>query len=1148
MSDVASWLDGLGLGDYAQPFAAQKIRFELLTDLEDADLRELGVAALGDRKLMLKAIAALKASQQASPNAGPASSAQRDGPVAAAAALHAGAIAGPHAEPVPAQAAPRHEAERRQLTVMFCDLVGSTVLSNRLDPEDLQQVVRTYHDAVARAVAHFDGHVAQFLGDGVLVYFGYPRAHEDDAARAVRAALRVIKAVAALETKASLDSPLQTRIGIATGRVVVGEIGSGTSAAEQTASGDTPNLAARLQNIARPGEIVLSAETRRLLGYSFDLETMGQLELKGFSAPVEVWRVLGERTVASRFEAQHTQELTRFIGRDSEVSLLLERWGLARDGEGQVVLLSAEAGIGKSRICQTFRERLAGEPHAVVLLQCSPYFSSSPLYPVVQYFERVTDMKASDTLAERAVKLELLTGSEITLTPASLGYFMRLMGLPDEGRIPAVGQTAEREKALTLQAPIDLLRGLAQHQPVLLLIEDAHWIDPSTEELLEMTIEQLRETRLLVLVTCRPEYVQSWGNPSNLTRLALSRLSLKQCVSLVEAVTGGKSLPPEVLTEIIRRTDGIPLFVEELTKSVLESGLLEETPTGYRLNGPLPAMAIPSTLQDSLMARLDRLAPAKEVAQVGAVIGREFSQRLLLQVLQMPEPRLDQALDELVRSELVFRRVQGADIHYTFKHALIRDTAYSSMLKSQRVLRHGQIAAAIEALEPDTIGGQPELLAYHHQEGGNPAAAFKYWSTAGDLAERRSASREGVTHYRAALSLLPGLPGAERKSEIELQLQLKLGTVLMQTEGFASHDTAQSFSKARALSLQLGRIDDYVASGAGVAATLWSAGRFDEVVDLFEQLTPDDLSHLKPMSQASRLMVLGLAKLNMGELAESWQITEGALHIIEDMGAAQRRDIGGADARVVVRGQCVNLRVHQGFLAQADAFTREAIALAAQRGHPPTQAWALGLARFMAYRNGDMKESARYAREVLDLSERLGFNGRIGPGLMMLGRALVADGQVDEGIDNLRRGFALWASTGAKAVGSEFASHAAEVLVKVGHVQDAAEFLVIGERFQQETGERFYGAELQRVRGLVAQAEGDVAAAKACFRRGFDLAKGQGAMLFALRSATELTRLCQARGAGNEGADLLRPIYEWFTEGFDNPDLVAARTLLGALR
>jgi class 3 adenylate cyclase/tetratricopeptide (TPR) repeat protein len=1107
---VAARLEALGLARYAPAFEAEDITLDVLPELSDADLKELGVATLGERKRMLKAFVMPPATPSASP-------------------------------------APAKEAERRQLTVMFCDMVGSTALAARLDPEDLQKVMRSFHDAVARAVAPYEGHVAQLLGDGVLIYFGYPRAHEDDAERAVRAARAALEVVARLSPHG--DVRLQTRMGIATGLVVVGEIGAGTPAAELTASGETPNLAARLQARAAPGEIVLADETRNLVRASFDTESLGMIELKGFAAPVPAWRVVAERTVASRFEARHESELIRLIGRDSEVALLLERWALAREGEGQAVLLSGEAGIGKSRITHALRERLVGESAATVLMQCSPYFTSSALYPLVQYFERVAGMQPDDDEATRTAKLARLAGSEIEFPALSFGYLLRALGLPDGGRVPAAlsdGDAAQRETALMLQAPIDLLRGLSRHHPVLLLVEDAHWIDPTSEALVAQSIEQLVDARVLIVITCRPEYTPAFGNPAHLTRLALNRLGQKSCAALVGAVSEGKPLPPEVLAEIIRKTDGIPLFVEELTKTVLQSGLLREEPDGWRLDGPLPQLAIPSTLQDSLMARLDRLAPAKEVAQVGALIGREFDRGLLGAVLQMPEERLGAALDELVRAELLVPREIGAGASYAFKHALIRDTASGSLLKSQWVLRHGQIAAAIEASQPDIALAQPELLAHHWQEGGNPARAFECWVRAGDLATRRIALREAATHYRAALAMLPAVQG--QGSALELELHMKLGGILMQTDGYGAPQTAACFDAGRALARSLGQIDVFALACAGLGANLWAKGSVRAAIEMQAQLSAADVPRLQPMSRFYRASVVGLSELHLGELSAAWAHTREASEQLEQVPQAEVHDVGGVDARVLILAQSVAVGVHLGLLDQSDAMTERALEIARERGHEPTRAWALGMARWRAWRRGEHAAAVRIARESLQLAERLGFHTRVATAQLMLGRALVSAGEVEPGAKLLREGYAQWVASGARATASEYASHAAEVLIDAGRPAEALPFLLAGERAQGEIEERFYAAELLRQRGRLIEArvvEATAEDAEAHYRRALDVAQAQGARLFALRAASELARLLGERGRAAEGDALLRPIYEAFEEGRDYPELRRARALLG---
>ena len=1119
MNDVARWLRDLGLGEYATGFAEQQIEFDLLAELGDADLKQLGVTALGHRKRLLKAIAALIGEGGTASVLTPS-----EPPALAATTLQ-----------------PPHDAERRQLTVMFCDLVGSTALAGRLDPEDLQQLIRSYHETVVAAVAPYEGYVAQFLGDGVLVYFGYPSAHEDDAARAVRSALGIVKAFDARRLRGDIN--LQTRIGIATGRVVIGGIGAGTPAAEQSASGETPNLAARLQAQAKPGEILLSDATRKLVGESFVLESLGLLNLKGFAAPGQAWRVADERRVATRFEAQHMQGLVEFIGRDSEVALLLDRWARARDREGQVVLLSGEAGIGKSRICQTLRERLAGESVATVLLQCSPYFSSSALYPIAQHLERAAGMEAADSPEIRAEKLEQLAAA---LPGSSLGCLLRLMGLPDGGRRLPGGGSPQEEKVHTLEALAELLRCLCEQQPVLYLVEDAHWIDPTTEELIAQTADRLREQRVLMLVTCRPEYTPSWSSSTQLTHHSLNRLSHKQCAALVDAVTAGKPLPAEVLAEIIRKTDGIPLFVEELTKTVLQSGLLEDTPSGYRLSGPLPTLAIPATLQDSLMARLDRLAPAKEVAQVGAVIGREFGHRLLAEVLTaMPPPKLDAALADLVRSELVFRRGTPPDATYSFKHALVRDTAYNSMLKSQRVLRHRQIAVALEQGQCDAAAAQPELLAVHHQEGGNLKMALRYWQAAGDSAMARSATREAMSHYQEAIALLETVQAAQPCADVELGLRLRLGNAASQTEGFTSACANESYARARDLAVALDRPDERVQACNGMATVLNSAGRYGETIAMMERFGPAELARMRPMGRVSRLARIGYCRMNRGELIEAEITLVEARRELENVRPEEWQLLAGVDPRIAVLIYLNRNLMCRGLLSSADACAREALEITEQRQLASSRVRALYTTGWMADLKGDWTDAITRFTQSLELAERCGLTAFGAWAKCGLGRALVATGQLDEGTRLLREGYSGWATFGGRQVTTAFAADAADVLLDAGCRDEATEFLLAGEKTQQETEEKYQAAPLLSLRGRLAELDSDPAGAEAAYLQAIGTAEQQGALLYSLRAATALARLYQSQDRADEADAALRPIYDRFTEGFDFPDLVNAREVLG---
>jgi class 3 adenylate cyclase len=611
----------------------------------------------------------------------------------------------------------RAPAERRQLTVMFCDLVNSTVLSARLDPEDMGDVLRVYHDGCAKIVARFEGFVAKYMGDGVLVYFGYPHAHEDDAERAVRAGLALVEAIGATMLPLPGELKLQLRVGIATGLVVVGDlIGSG-AAQEEAVVGETPNLAARLQGLAAPDAVVIGADTRRLTGGLFEYRDLGAATLKGFADPVQAWQVVGPSAIESRFEALHaTSTTTPLIGRDEELDLLMRRWQQAKGGDGRVVLLSGEPGIGKSRVTEAIEERLSGEPHIRLRFFCSPYHGDTALHPVVNQLEHAAGFERDDNAERRLGKLEaiLAPSKDTKQATALLADLLSIGG----DRYPPPNLDPQRRKEGTLEALFAQLAGLAAHRPVLMVFEDVHWIDPISLELLELTVERVASLRVLLIMTFRPEFQSPWTGDAHVTTLALNRLGRQHGAELVKCLTGNKHLPSAILDQITAHADGVPLFVEELTKAVLESGLLRDAGDRYVSTGPVPPLAIPTTLHASLMARLDRLAPIREVAQIGAAIGREFSYELLAALVPLPESTLQEAVERLVRSELVFCRGRPPNATYTFKHALIRDAAYATLLRSRRQELHARIAQVLEDRFPDTVELHPEILAHHWSQAG----------------------------------------------------------------------------------------------------------------------------------------------------------------------------------------------------------------------------------------------------------------------------------------------------------------------------------------------------------------------------------------------------------------------------------------------
>jgi class 3 adenylate cyclase/predicted ATPase len=764
MQQITDWLEKLGVEQYAQCFAENDITFGILSDLTDQDLKDIGVTSLGHRRLLLRAIAELKIDTGAPT------------PTAAAATP---------------TASPEDRAERRQVTVMFSDLVGSTALSARMDPEDLREVISAYQKCVAETVQRFGGFVAKYMGDGVLVYFGYPQAHEDDAERAVRAGLELVAAVSVLKS----HTPLQTRVGIATGLVVVGDlIGSGASQ-EQAIVGETPNLAARLQGVAEPDSVVIAESTRKLLGHLFDLDDLGAQDLKGISGPVSAWAALRPASVESRFEAFHVSGLTELIGREEELELLLRRWSKAKGGQGQVLLLSGEPGIGKSRLTAALLERLAAEQHTRLRYFCSPQHTDSALYPIISQMERGAGFAHGDAAQAKLDKLDVVLAQ--TSTPSQdAALFAEMLSLPNDGRYPALDLAPEERRQKTQEALTAQLAGLTRQRPALMIVEDAHWVDPTSLEVFSRTVDQIKSLPVLLIVTFRPEFNAPWAGRSHVTSLALNRLREREAVAIIARLVGNKELPADVTAEIVERTDGIPLFVEEMTKAVLEAqseGVARQTAAAV----PSSALAVPSSLHASLMARLDRLGPAKEVAQIGAVIGREFSHALLAAVALKKEKELQSALDALTKAGLLFRQGVAPSATYLFKHALVQDAAYGTLLREPRRALHARIAETLDSQVAEIADNQPELLARHCTEAGLIEKAAVLWGKAGQRSLARSALVEGVEQLKRALNQIATLPTTPDLRREEIKLQVAFANALALTGNFV--DAKEHYDRALAI-------------------------------------------------------------------------------------------------------------------------------------------------------------------------------------------------------------------------------------------------------------------------------------------------------------------------------------------------------------
>jgi class 3 adenylate cyclase/predicted ATPase len=1117
--DIDGWLRGIGLAQYAKMFRDNDIDVELLSRLSNDDLKEIGVRSFGHRKKLLEAIAGL-------------------------------------ADVLPTSLKPGIEpkthdaAERRQLTVMFCDLVGSTALSARLDPEDMRGIIGAYHRCCAAFVERHDGFVAKYMGDGVLAYFGYPQAHEHDAEHAVQAGLGIVEAAPKLVTAAG--SPLRVRVGIATGLVVVGDLRGSGEAQERGVVGETPNLAARLQAIADPDTVVIAEGTRKLLGNLFVLEDLGALELKGIAGPVRAWAALRSSAVESRFEALHPTDLTALVGRDEELELLLRSWSQAKTGEGQVALLSGEAGIGKSRLAEALMERLAGEQHTRLRYFCSPQHTDSAFHPILSQLERAAGFTHDDGLRTKLDKLDAaLLQTSTSREHAAL--LAEMLSLPNDGRYPSLDLTAPQRRQKTFEALVSQVEALTRQSPVVMILEDAHWADPTSLEAFGRTVDRVAGLRALLVVTFRPEFEAPWVGRPHVTTRTINRLAQRDSDVMIDRVAGNRPIPASVRQDILDRADGIPLFVEEMTKAVLEAeseGEARRTVAAV----PSPALAVPASLHASLMARLDRLGSAKEIAQIGASIGREFSHALLTSVARKPEAELASELDRLVAASLLFR--QGAPPHatYLFKHALVQDAAYGTLLREPRRAFHARIAEAIEDQFPEIAERQPELLARHCTEAGLREKAVRLWGKAGQLSVARSAYSEAVEQLSSALAQVATLPATPALRREEIELQVALINPLRQAKGYVAEEVIAAGERVRLLIEQaeaLGEPPEDPLLLFGVLSSFFTTSYSAFDGDAMRAIAAQTLALAEkqtgpvPMMLGHRLM--GMSLMLTGDTAEGLAHFDQAIALYDP---AKHRALAarfGLDSSVVT---LLSRAWTLWFLGYPEAASRDAeCALRAARelGEAATLLFGLGNFAVVQILRRNQATACARAQEQAVLAEEKGTPFWKAFGMMNQGCALALMGAPSRAVELLRAGIAATPTTNWLPFNL---LHLARAYADLEQFEDAWGRINEAMTAIEETKEKWCEAEVHRTAGDIELMSSvpDMAKAEAHFERALTVARSQQAKSWELRAATSLARLWLDQGKRDEARDLLSPVYGWFTEGFDMLDLKDAKTLLNELQ
>lgn len=1125
---VSSWLESLGLGVYRESFQQNAITWDILSELNDGDLASLGVL-LGHRKKLLRSIAQLSRTDE-SEGTKPQLVGTRQG-----------------REPSPSDG---ERAERRQLTIMFCDLVGSTALASRLDPEDLQTAIRRFLETCSEAISRFNGYIAKYMGDGLLVYFGYPHAYEHDAERAVHAGLAVLNLVKALPREYSLPQGFEiaARIGIATGHVIVGEILGQDTAKERSVFGETPNLAARLQALAEPNQLVVDSTTKRLVGSEFEFADRGVFSLKGFETSVHVWQVLSIKPSASRFESYRSDRLGNFIGREHETALLLGRWHEAACGEGQVVIICGEAGIGKSRMVRSLRDRLAEEDCRTIQFQCSPYHINTALYPAIAYLRQTAGLCGEDTPSMQRQKLDALAINSGLDDQATVSLLADLLSIPADDEHPPPNVSSEKRKEMTLEALVQQLQRLAGRCPTLIIVEDAHWLDPTTMDLLTRIIDRIQAMRVLLIITFRPDFKPVWVDYGHVTFLTLSRLPRRHSVELLASMTGGKTLPLEVERAILAKTDGIPLYIEELTNNLLESGLLTEEKNSFSLKAPLMDLSIPDSLQALLMERIDRLGPAKEIVQMGASIGREFSYELLRETVDITEGELKSALHLLTASGLIFQEGDIPAAKYFFKHGLIQDAAYSSLPKKLRRSLHARITRALESRFAERIKTEPELLAHHYEQAGLVGPAVEYWRLAAQRDVARSANIEALSHFDRAIHVLKDLPQDSKRDHLELDLLIARGAPLLLVKGYASDDIERNYLRARTLSQEYPGSEQYFLSMWGLWVFHLVRGPLSKACTLAESLLSwaahqrdPDLLIRAHESAGSTYSFLGRFVEAKTHLYEAKSLYDPQRHRSQVVPYTQ-------DPGITARMMLARTLWILGELDEVEMLLAEAIAMARELEHPFTMAFTFATASWVYSTLHDSPRTLSLTDEAIELSTKYSFEVPLAWAMSFQGWALAEQGK-EKGVERLVEGLSAAQKAKASLNNTYALAVLAETHLRNRHIAEGLVAIQQAQALAATQGELCWQAELLRLKGelLLAQSGDSMIAAEQCFSEALTTAQGQHAKMLELRAAMSMAKLLRKQGKPDIAKRILHAARSRFREQDVSPDLIEAQKLLAQL-